>query len=102
MKLTGSRASTDGNMNEVARRIRKVWGVREDKSSPIPGEHFLTIPLPAEMREFVAEFDAGKLPALEGHIEEFEKARFNELAKRLWRVAVDRLRRVRRLKPACP
>jgi hypothetical protein len=89
-------ASTDGNVKEIARRIRDAWGIGEDKSPSPVGEEFLTVPLPAEMREFVAEFDAGKLPELEGEIEQSEKVRFNDLAKRLWKVTVDRLRRVRR------
>lgn len=93
-------ASTDGNVKEIARRIRNSWNVGEDKLSSPVGEQFLTISLPAEMREFVAEFNAGKLPALEGRIEESEKVRFNELANRLWRVTVDSLRRVRRLNPS--
>jgi hypothetical protein len=91
-------ASADGHVKEIARKIRSAWGVREDRSSPFAADQFLTIPLPAEMREFVADFDAGKLPELEAHVEESEKSRFNELAKHQWDVAIGRLRRVRRLK----
>ena len=57
-------ASTDGNVKEIGRRIHNAWGVGEDKSSSTVGEQFLTISSPAEMREFIAEFDAGKLRAL--------------------------------------
>jgi len=56
--------------------------------------------LPVELREFVAEFDAGQLPELETQIEQSEKTRFNEVAKRQWEVTIGRSRRVRRLKPS--
>jgi hypothetical protein len=90
-------ASTDGNVSEIARRIRKAWGINEGKPAP-RGEQFMTVALPSELTQFVAEFDAGKLPKFEGLIEEAEKSRFNDLARRLWKVTVDRLRRVRRLR----
>ena len=85
-------ASADGDVKEIAGRIRSVWGIREDTRSPVAAEQFLTIPLPSEMREFVADFDSGKLPELEAHVQESEKVRFNELAKRLWDVEIGRLR----------
>lgn len=90
-------ASTDGNVSEIARRIRKAWGINEGKPAP-RGEQFMTVALPSELTQFVTEFDAGKLPKFEGLIEEAEKSRFNDLARRLWKVTVDRLRRVRRLR----
>ncbi len=89
--------STEGGVNKLARRIREAWGINENKVI-VPGtEQFRVVPLPSELTQFVVEFDAGKLPAFEGKIEEAEKARFSSLARRLWRVTVDRLRRVRRL-----
>ncbi len=89
-------ASADGDVNELARRIRKAWGVSESKILMPTNEQFLTVPLPSELTEFVVEFDAGKLPNFEGKVEATEKARFTSLARRLWNVTVDRLRRIRR------
>jgi hypothetical protein len=92
-------AYTDGSASDIAHRIRKAWGV-EDSAIAREGEQFFTIPLPFELTLFVNEFDAGKLPQFEGKIEEAEKLRFNSLARRLWNVTIDRLRRVRQLRPA--
>jgi len=92
-------ASADGHVKEIAQKIRRAWGVRDDRTSLVSAEQFLTIPLPAEIREFVAEFDAGKLPELEAQIEQYEKTRFDEVAKRQWEVTIGRSRRVRRPKP---
>ncbi len=89
--------STEGNTNELARQIREAWGVYESKILMPGNEQFLTVPLPSELTQFVMEFDAGKLPNFEGKVEASEKARFTGLARRLWNVTVDRLRRVRRL-----
>ena len=50
-------ASTDGNVSEIARRIRKAWGINEGKPAP-RGEQFMTVALPSELTQFVAEFDA--------------------------------------------
>src|SRR5215469_8213756 len=67
-------ASTDEHSREIAHRIRDAWGVRvKDNASSVAGEQFSTIPLPLKMREFVADFDAGRLPELEAHIGELEK-----------------------------
>jgi hypothetical protein len=90
-------ASTNGDTNELARRIREAWGITE-KRIVMPGnEVFLTVPLPSELTQFIMEFDAGKLPRFEGKIEEAEKVRFVSLARQLWNLTVDRLRRFRRL-----
>ncbi len=90
-------ASIEGNTNELAQRIREAWGVSKSKILMPGNDQFLTVPLPAELTQFVVEFDAGKLPDFEGKIEASEKARFTGLAGRLWNVTVDRLRRMRRL-----
>jgi len=92
-------ASTDENSREIAHRIRDAWGVRvKDNASSVAGEQFSTIPLPPKMREFVADFDAGRLPELEAHIGELEKARFSELAGRVWNMAIGPSRRTRQSK----
>jgi hypothetical protein len=90
-------ASTDGNTHDIARRIREAWGINENKIVMSTGDQFVTVPIPSELTDFVIEFDAGKLPDFEGKIEPTEKARFTSLARRLWNVTVDHLRRVRRL-----
>jgi hypothetical protein len=89
-------ASTNGDANELARRIREAWRVSESKILMPTNEQFLIVPLPSELTEFVVEFDAGKLPNFEGRIEATEKARFTNLARRLWNVTVVRLKRLRR------
>ena len=88
-------ASTNGATKEIAQRIQQAWGV---ESEPVPaGEQFATVPLPVELRQFVNEFDAGKLPKFEGRIEQAEKARFDGLARRLWNITLSGLRRMRPL-----
>ena len=89
-------AATDGRASDIAQRIRESWGVKDSKLGR-EGEQFFFIPLPSELTLFVMEFDAGKLSKFEGKIEEAEKVRFNNLARRLWNVTVGRLRRVRQL-----
>jgi hypothetical protein len=89
-------ATSDGSASEIAQRIQKAWGVKESKPG-LEGEQFFTVPLPSELTQFVIDFDAGKLSKFEGKIEEAEKVRFNSLARRLWNVTIDRLRRVRRV-----
>jgi hypothetical protein len=86
-------ATTDGSGSEIAQRIREAWGVEESKLGR-EGAQFFTVPLPSELTQFVMEFDAGKLSKFEGKIEEAEKVRFDSLARRLWNVTIDRLRRV--------
>jgi hypothetical protein len=92
-------ATTDGSASDIAQRIQKAWGVKESKLGR-EGEQFFTVPLPSELTQFVIDFDAGKLSKFEGKIEEAEKVRFNSLARRLWNVTIDRLRRVRRVTEA--
>jgi hypothetical protein len=58
-------AGTDGNTSEIARRIQEAWGTKESKSI-LAGEPFLIVPLPSELMQFVADFDAGKLGKFEG------------------------------------
>jgi hypothetical protein len=89
-------ATIDESASDIAQRIQKAWGVEESKLRR-EGEQFFTVPLPSELTQFVIEFDAGKLSKFEGKIEEAEKVRFNSLARRLWNVTIDRVRRVRRL-----
>jgi hypothetical protein len=89
-------ALADGNGSEIAQRIREGWKISESKFVGEGGQ-FSIIPLPSELTQFVVEFDAGKLPKFEGQIGQADKARFNALARRLWNVTIDRLRRVRRL-----
>jgi hypothetical protein len=89
-------ASTETNAEEVAERIRKAWGVSESRTM-MGADQFKLVPLPAEMTQYVVEFDAGKLPEFEGTVELIEKQHFNTLARRLWSVTVDRARRVRHL-----
>ena len=95
-------ASAEGDASEIARRIQEAWGVNEKKILMPGNDQFLTVPLPSELTQFVVEFDAGKLPKFEGDIEPTEKERFISLARRLWNVTVDRLRRVRRLASGAP
>jgi hypothetical protein len=90
-------ASTDGNASEIARRIREAWGINERRIAISGNDQFLIVSLPSELTQFVVEFDAGKLPKFEAKVEEAEKARFTNLAARLWNVTVERLRRMRRL-----
>jgi hypothetical protein len=89
-------ATTDGSASDIAKRIQEAWGVEESKLGR-EGEQFFTVPLPSELTQFVLEFDDGRLSKFEGKIEEAEKVRFNSLARRLWNVTIDRLRRVRRV-----
>jgi hypothetical protein len=95
-------ASAEGNANEIARRIREAWGINEKKIVTAGTEQFAIVPLPPELTQFVLEFDAGKLPNFEGNIEDAEKVSFTNLAKGLWNVTVDRVRRVRRLSRGQP
>jgi hypothetical protein len=90
-------ASSDGDAHDIARRIRKAWGINDKKIVVSTGDQFITVPIPSELTDFVVEFDSGKLPDFEGKIEASEKARFTSLARRLWNVTVEGLRRVRRM-----
>lgn len=56
---------------------------------------FVIVPLPPELKQFVIEFDAGKLPEFEGKVDQIEVAQLDSLAKRLWNITIAKLRTTR-------
>ena len=81
----------DTDIGAVASRIRKAWGLKEGGIGR-ESEQFVIVPLPAELKQFVIEFDAGQLPEFEGKVDQMEVAQLDSLAKRLWNTTTAKLR----------
>jgi len=84
----------DADTGAVASRIRKAWGLKE-RGIGRESEQFVIVPLPPELKQFVIEFDAGKLPEFEGKVDQIEVAQLDSLAKRLWNITIAQLRTTR-------
>jgi len=87
-------AAVDGDAGAIASRIRQAWGLNEAEVGR-EGEQFVMVRLPPELRQFVIDFDAGKLPQFEGKVDQGEVRQLHALAKHLWDITIANLRAMR-------
>jgi hypothetical protein len=66
----------------IAKRILAAWGMPEGRLvQSLERNGFVLLPLPAELSEFLEQFDRGLLPDYQGQVDNEEARKLKELAR---------------------